>query len=133
MRAVLDAQKRTDTFEDIAALRGLLDRRDDARSAEDPSASHALAQQLAEAEGRIAGYIDHLAKRIRPVTATPQALNDLAAAVGTLEEAVRAQTQATEAKTSFLDQTTGARRILALPCRRSQIMTPGPPPGASCC
>ena len=110
MHAVLEAQKRTGTqtdtlTEDIAALRGLLDRREPACSAEDaPASESALAQRLAEAEGRIAGHVDHLAERVRDVAGTPKALENFSAAVRTLDEAVRAQTRVTEANASFMDR-----------------------------
>ena len=111
MRAVLDAQKRTDTrtatlAEDIATLRGLLEQRAPARSAGDdpPAAERGLAQQLAEAEGRIAGHVDHLAEHVRTVADTPKALADLEAAVRTLDEAVRAQTHLYKSSASSLDR-----------------------------
>ena len=106
MHAVLEAQKRTDTLtEDIATLRGLLDRRESASAAADQSAAQSgLAQQLAEAEGRIAGHVDHLAERVRAVADTPKTLKNLAAAVRTLEEAVRAQTYGTETSTRDLSR-----------------------------
>ena len=106
MLAVLKAQKRTDTLtEDIAALRGLLDRREPASSARDqPAARSGLAQQLAEAEGRIAGHVDNLAERVRAVADTPKTLKNLAAAVRSLEEAVRAQTYVTETSTRDLSR-----------------------------
>ena len=108
MHAVLEAQKRTATLtEDIATLRGLLDRREPASAAGDQSAAESgLAQQLAEAEGRIAGHVDHLAERVRDVADTPKALEDLAAAVRSLEEAVRGQTHVTKANASHLDRMT---------------------------
>ena len=110
MHALIEAHKRTDTrtatlAEDIVALRGLLDRREPARSAErQPAAKSGLAQQLAEAEGRIAGHVDHLGERVRDVAGTPKTLENLAAAVGTLDEAVRAQTHVTEAGTRDLSR-----------------------------
>ena len=106
MRAVLEAQKRTDTLtEDIAAQRGLLDQREPASAAEDqPAAESGLAQQLAEAEGRIAGHVDNLAERVRDVADTPKTLKNLAAAVRSLDEAVRGQTQVTKASASHLDR-----------------------------
>ena len=112
VHAVLEAQKQTDTqtavlTEDIATLRGLLARLEHARSAgERPAGDSGLAQQLAEAEGRIAGHVDNLAELVRPVAATPKAIEDLEAAVRTLAEAARAQTQATEANTSYLNRMT---------------------------
>ena len=112
MRAVLEAQRQTDTqtatlTEDIATLRGLLDRLERARSAADqPAAESGLATQIAEAEGRIAGHVDNLAERVRDVAGTPKALEDLEKAVGTLEKAVRAQTRAVEMNTSYLDRMT---------------------------
>ena len=110
MRAVLKAQKQTDArtatlTEDIAALRGLLDRGESASSARDqPAAESGLAQQLAEAEGRIAGHVDHLAERVRDVADMPKTLKELAAAVRTLEEAVRAQAHGTETSTRDLSR-----------------------------
>ena len=110
MHALIEAHKRTDTrtatlAEDIAALRGLLDRLERARTVErQPAAQSALAQQLAEAEGRIAGHVDHLAERVRDVADTPKTLENLAAAVRTLDEAVRAQTHVTEAGTRDLSR-----------------------------
>ena len=105
MHAVLEAHKRTDTLtEDIAALRGLLDRRESASAAEQPAAQSGLAQQLAEAEGRIAGHVDNLAERVRDVADTPKTLKNLAAAVRTLEEAVRAQAHGTETSTRDLSR-----------------------------
>ena len=106
VHAVLEAQKRTDTLtEDIAALRGLLDRRESASAAADqPAAESGLAQQLAEAEGRIAGHVDHLAERVRDVADTPKTLKNLAAAVRALEEAVRAQAHGTETSTRDLSR-----------------------------
>ena len=108
MHAVLKAHKPTDTLtEDIAALRGLLAQREPASAAgEQPAAESGLAQQLAEAEGRIAGHVDHLAERVRDVADTPKTLKDLAAAVRSLEEAVRGQTQVTKANASHLDRMT---------------------------
>ena len=109
MLAVLKAQKRTDTqtdtlAEDIAALRGLLARFEPARSAApQPAAESGLATQLAQAEGSITGHVDNLAELVRPVAATPKALENLEAAVRPLAEAVRAETRATEANTSNLD------------------------------
>jgi len=113
MLAVLKAQKRTDTLtEDIATLRGVLDLHEPARSVEDqPAAESGLAQQLAEAEGRIAGQVDILAERVRAVADTPKAIadtpkaiKDLAGAVRTLDEAVRAQTVAAKGSSSFLNR-----------------------------
>ena len=108
VRAVLEALKPTDTLtEDIAALRGLLDRGESASAAGDqPAAQSGLAQQLAEAEGRIAGHVDHLAERVRDVADTPKTLKNLAAAVRSLDEAVRGQTQVTKANASHLDRMT---------------------------
>lgn len=109
LRAALDAQKRTATLtdtlaEDIAALRGLLDRRDDARSTEpQPAAVPGLAQLLVEAEGRIAGHVDHLAESIRPVECMPEGLKDLKETVKTLAETVRAETLAAKSSTSAFD------------------------------
>ena len=106
MRAVLEAQKPTATLtEDIATLRGLLDRREPASASGDqPAAESGLAQRLSEAEGRIAGHVDHLAERVRDVADTPKTLENLAAAVRTLEEAVRAQTYVTETSTRDLSR-----------------------------
>ena len=107
MHAVLEAHnKRTDTLtEDIAALRDFLDQRESASAAEDqPVAESGLAQQLAEAEGRIAGHVDHLAERVRDVADTPKTLKNLAAAVRSLEEAVRAQAHGTETSTRDLSR-----------------------------
>ena len=110
MHAVLKAQKRTGTqtdtlTEDIATLRGLLDRREPASSAGDqPAAESGLAQRLAEAEGRIAGHVDILAERVRDAADAPKAIKDLAAAVRTLHEAVRAQTVAAQGSSSFMDR-----------------------------
>ena len=110
MHAVLKAQNRTGTrtdtlTEDIATLRGVLDLHEPARSVEDqPAAESGLAQQLAEAEGRIAGQVDILAERVRAVADTPKTLEDLAAAVRTLDEAVRAQTVVAEGSSSFMDR-----------------------------
>ena len=112
VHAVLEAQKRTDTHtaslaEDIATLRGRIARLDDARfAAQRPAAESGLATQLSEAEGRIAGHVDNLAELVRPVAATPKALESLEAAVRPLAEAVRAQTHGTEANTSYLDRMT---------------------------
>ena len=112
VHAVLKAQKRTDTqtdtlAEDIATLRGLLAQLEHARSAAPQlAAESALATQLAEAEGRIAGHVDNLAELVRPVAATPKALEDLEAAVRPLAEAVRAETRATEANTGYLNHMT---------------------------
>ena len=109
MLAVLKTQKQTATqtatlAEDIATLRGLLARLEEARSAvRQPEAESGLATRLAEAEGRIAGHVDNLAERVRPLAAAPKALEDLQAAVGPLAEAVRAQTRAVEASTSYLN------------------------------
>ena len=105
MHAVLEALKPTDTLtEDIAALRGLLDRRESANAARDqPAAQSGLAQRLAEAEGRIAGHVDNLAERVRAVANTPKTLDDLAAAVRALDEAMRGQTLVTKSSSSFLD------------------------------
>lgn len=117
MHAVLKAQNRTGTrtdtlTEDIATLRGVLDLHEPARSVEDqPAAESGLAQQLAEAEGRIAGQVDILAERVRAVADTPKAIadtpkaiKDLAGAVRTLDEAVRAQTVAAKGSSSFLNR-----------------------------
>ena len=110
MRAVLEAQKRTDTqtdtlTEDIATLRGLLDRPEPARSAGDqPAAERGVATQLAEAEGRLSGHVDNLAERVRAVADTPKTLEDLAATVRSLDEAVRAQTVAAKGNSSFMDR-----------------------------
>lgn len=110
VHALIEAHHRTDAqtaalTEDIATLRGLLDRREPARSAEDPPAAEsALAQRLAEAEGRLAGHVDNLAERVRAVADTPKTLADLTAAVTTLDEAVRAQTLVSKSYGSFVDR-----------------------------
>ena len=110
VHALIEAHHRTDTqtaalTEDIATLRDLLDRREPARCAENPPAAQsALAQRLAEVEGRIAGHVDNLAERVRAVADTPKTLADLTAAVGTLDEAVRAQTLVSESYASFVDR-----------------------------
>ena len=127
MHAVLKAQKRTDTqtaslAEDIATLRGLLARLEHARStAQQPAAGSGLATQLAQAEGRIAGHVDNLAEHVRPVAATPKALENLEAAVRPLAEAVRAQTRATEANTSYLDRMTADLNDMVRDAERGMI------------
>ena len=127
MLAVLKAQKRTDTqtatlTEDIATLHGLLDRREPANSAGDqPAAESGLPTQLAEAEGRIAGHVDNLAELVRPVAATPKALENLEAAVRPLAEAVRAETRATEANTSYLNHMTVELKDMVRDAERGMI------------
>ena len=112
VHAVLKAQKQTETniaslTEDIATVRGLLARPEHARSAaQQPAPESGLATQLAQAEGRIAGHVDNLTALVRPVAATPKALEDLEATVRPLAEAVRAQTLATKANTSYLNRMT---------------------------
>ena len=122
MHAVLKAQKQTDTqtagrTEDIATLRGLLAPLEHARSAaQQPAAESGLATQLAQAEGRIAGHVDRLAERVRPVeeampqirelaqtaAATPGELENIKATIERSVGAVRGQTTATNAHTNEL-------------------------------
>ena len=121
MHSVLEAHKRTDTqtaslAEDIATLRGLLDRLERARSARQPEAESGLATRLAEAEGRIAGHVDSLVESIRPVrdawpdietlartaASTPERLERLSAGVQRSGEAAHAQNEAIRANTDRL-------------------------------
>ena len=127
MHAVLKAQKQTDTqtaslAEDIATLRGLLAPLERTLStAQQPAAESGLATQLAQAEGRIAGHVDNLAELVRPVAATPKALENLEAAVRPLAEAVRAQTQATQTNTSYLNHMTVDLKDMVRDAERGMI------------
>ena len=127
MHAILKAQKQTDTqtatlAEDIATLRGLLAPLEHALSAaQQPAAESGLATQLAQAEGRIAGHVDNLAELVRPVAATPKALENLEATVRPLAEAVRAQTQATQTNTSYLNHMTVDLKDMVRDAERGMI------------
>ena len=121
VHAVLKAQKQTDTqtagrTEELATMNDLLARVDYALTAAPSPPETDIEKRLAEAEGRIAGHVDRLAERVRPVeeampqirelaqsaATTPRELENIKATIERSVRAVRGQTTATNSHTNEL-------------------------------